>query len=425
MVKFQLPDDGLIVRCDNKHSFLAQPPQTDGNFDLFYTQVDGDPGDEDEESKKNEVEAGKPNEENEGEVQEEATSEEGKADTEDKPAETQQSEKYSNDQEANKQETETVPQESEPMDQGSPLKETQSSQKTSSSDQTLVVEPEKSLNKDDEEKPSEEDSDKKSDPTPAQKDGTPGTETETAAQVAISDNASRTAPAAATAGAAPVAVTATTAPVETTETTPKIEQTATTTTTTTTTTAAVTAAAAVTTTPVSTVASAADFDGANALAALANVAVADEKAKQRNGPATTGPPQTPQQPSIKDIGQEAIARLQTPVAEAAVVAEKKRDGNWFDVGIIKGTSCTVTSYYLPSGEPERSEIDVEGDGGAGNVSGLLRKVDLAPGTAYKFRVAGINACGRGAWSEVSAFKTCLPGFPGAPSAIKVCGSLYL
>jgi len=37
-------------------------------------------------------------------------------------------------------------------------------------------------------------------------------------------------------------------------------------------------------------------------------------------------------------------------------------------------------------------------------------------------VAGINACGRGAWSEVSAFKTCLPGFPGAPSAIKISKS---
>lgn len=32
--------------------------------------------------------------------------------------------------------------------------------------------------------------------------------------------------------------------------------------------------------------------------------------------------------------------------------------------------------------------------------GLLRKAELEPGTAYKFRVAGINACGRGEWSEV-------------------------
>lgn len=50
---------------------------------------------------------------------------------------------------------------------------------------------------------------------------------------------------------------------------------------------------------------------------------------------------------------------------------------------------------------------------------LMTRVDLKPGTAYKFRVAGINSAGRGPWSEVSAFKTCLPGFPGAPSAIKI------
>ncbi|EFX62923.1 hypothetical protein DAPPUDRAFT_336203 [Daphnia pulex] len=39
-----------------------------------------------------------------------------------------------------------------------------------------------------------------------------------------------------------------------------------------------------------------------------------------------------------------------------------------------------------------------------------------PGIAYKFLVAGVNSCGRGLCSEVFAFKTCLTGFPGAPSA---------
>ena len=50
---------------------------------------------------------------------------------------------------------------------------------------------------------------------------------------------------------------------------------------------------------------------------------------------------------------------------------------------------------------------------------VLKRQELMPGTAYKFRVAGINACGRGPFSEISAFKTCLPGYPGAPSAIKI------
>ena len=99
----------------------------------------------------------------------------------------------------------------------------------------------------------------------------------------------------------------------------------------------------------------------------------------------------------------------------------KKENQWYDVGIIKGTSCVVSHYHLPSeaghgdGNGQRQDIDV--------VSvpdhSVLKRQELQPGTAYKFRVAGINACGRGSFSEVSAFKTCLPGYPGAPSAIKI------
>ena len=61
-----------------------------------------------------------------------------------------------------------------------------------------------------------------------------------------------------------------------------------------------------------------------------------------------------------------LPQLATPSSSASSSAAA--DSNWFDVGIIKGTSCTVSSYYLPSGELEKSEIDVEGD------ENLLRKV---------------------------------------------------
>lgn len=50
---------------------------------------------------------------------------------------------------------------------------------------------------------------------------------------------------------------------------------------------------------------------------------------------------------------------------------------------------------------------------------IAKKVELEPGTIYKFRVAGLNDCGQGIWSSVIGFKTCLPGFPGAPSSIKI------
>ena len=51
-----------------------------------------------------------------------------------------------------------------------------------------------------------------------------------------------------------------------------------------------------------------------------------------------------------------IVMLQINVDQAV---DKKKEAQWFDVGIIKGTSCTVSSYYLPSGDLEKSEIDFE------------------------------------------------------------------
>ncbi|KAI8781935.1 host cell factor isoform X1 [Biomphalaria glabrata] len=99
---------------------------------------------------------------------------------------------------------------------------------------------------------------------------------------------------------------------------------------------------------------------------------------------------------------------------------KKDQQQWFDVGFIKTTSCTVSHYHLPSENAQGNADDID----VVNVPdhSVLKRQELQPGTAYKFRVAGINACGRGPFSEVSAFKTCLPGFPGAPSAIKISKS---
>ncbi|KAF7208820.1 transcript variant X6 [Nothobranchius furzeri] len=95
----------------------------------------------------------------------------------------------------------------------------------------------------------------------------------------------------------------------------------------------------------------------------------------------------------------------------------KKENQWFDVGIVKVTNMVVTHFYVPAD-------DSQGDDDSGVVPDYsqMKKMELQPGTAYKFRVAGINACGRGAFSEISAFKTCLPGFPGAPCAIKISKS---
>ncbi|KAG9477862.1 hypothetical protein GDO78_013053 [Eleutherodactylus coqui] len=98
-------------------------------------------------------------------------------------------------------------------------------------------------------------------------------------------------------------------------------------------------------------------------------------------------------------------------------APLKKENQWFDVGVIKATNMMVTHYYLPSDDSTNDD-----DSGALPDYNQLKKQELQPGTAYKFRVAGINACGRGPFSEISAFKTCLPGFPGAPCAIKISKS---
>ncbi|KFM66646.1 hypothetical protein X975_12611, partial [Stegodyphus mimosarum] len=95
----------------------------------------------------------------------------------------------------------------------------------------------------------------------------------------------------------------------------------------------------------------------------------------------------------------------------------KKENQWYDVGLFKDSSGVVSHFYLP--EPSDRKV---ADSDAVPDLSSMKKQELQPGTAYKFRVAAINACGRGPWSEVSAFKTCLPGYPGAPSAIKISKS---
>ena len=97
-----------------------------------------------------------------------------------------------------------------------------------------------------------------------------------------------------------------------------------------------------------------------------------------------------------------------------------KKNQWYDVGIFKSNQCIVSNYYAQPENDHSSKTDVQDleSFTFPNYSTMI-KMELEPGTAYKLRVAGINACGRGPWSEISAFKTCLPGYPGAPSAIKI------
>ncbi|CAK1548280.1 unnamed protein product [Leptosia nina] len=94
------------------------------------------------------------------------------------------------------------------------------------------------------------------------------------------------------------------------------------------------------------------------------------------------------------------------------------EDTWYTVGIVKGTTFTVQNY-ISDPNLDLSNLSLD------NLPDLseLATTPLEHGTAYKFRIAAINSCGKGDFSEEAAFKTCLPGFPGAPSAIKISKSV--
>ncbi|XP_069048999.1 host cell factor 2 isoform X2 [Lepisosteus oculatus] len=97
-------------------------------------------------------------------------------------------------------------------------------------------------------------------------------------------------------------------------------------------------------------------------------------------------------------------------------AEERADPpQWYDVGIFKTLFSEVTHYYLPppggaQGPVKPADVQDYGD---------RKQQPLTPGATYRFRVAGINSCGQGGYSPVSEYKTCQPGFPGAPSSVKI------
>uniref|UniRef100_A0A8C7EHZ7 Fibronectin type-III domain-containing protein n=1 Tax=Nothoprocta perdicaria TaxID=30464 RepID=A0A8C7EHZ7_NOTPE len=101
---------------------------------------------------------------------------------------------------------------------------------------------------------------------------------------------------------------------------------------------------------------------------------------------------------------------------------RTRDRQWCDVGIFKNNTAVVSQFYLLPEETLSLSSKVGENADVPDYR-LLKKQDLFPGTVYRFRVAAINGCGVGPFSKVSEFKTCIPGFPGAPSTVKISKSV--
>ena len=67
---------------------------------------------------------------------------------------------------------------------------------------------------------------------------------------------------------------------------------------------------------------------------------------------------------------------------------------WYDIIITANLNYTVTEYSVTLNGAELLQNN------PGQTAASVLKKELEPGTAYKFRVAGLNACGKGPWSEV-------------------------
>ncbi|XP_045451589.1 host cell factor-like [Melitaea cinxia] len=144
-----------------------------------------------------------------------------------------------------------------------------------------------------------------------------------------------------------------------------------------------------------------------------------EGAVSSSGAAANGAPPLPPADAAHALATLASAALHHH--EQAEPEEQKQQNDedvWYTVGFVKGTTFTVQNY-ISDPNVDLSNLSLDSLPDFAN----LPTTPLEHGTAYKFRIAAINSCGRGDFSEESAFKTCLPGFPGAPSAIKISKSV--
>ncbi|XP_065179747.1 host cell factor 1-like [Sycon ciliatum] len=117
-------------------------------------------------------------------------------------------------------------------------------------------------------------------------------------------------------------------------------------------------------------------------------------------------------------GQTSSGATAVTANETSSEAASSAGLHWYNVGRCKQTTMVVTHYANTESDDLPSDANVLGETDP-TMNNPANRVELQPGTAYKFRVAAINACGVGEFSDIAAFKTCLPGFPGAPSAIRI------
>ncbi|CAL8109053.1 unnamed protein product [Orchesella dallaii] len=90
--------------------------------------------------------------------------------------------------------------------------------------------------------------------------------------------------------------------------------------------------------------------------------------------------------------------------------------NWMDVVHTTGTKHEVRFHY----QTNEGVLKYAADSPVWNLPEFASKrLELIPSQVYKFRVAAVNAQGRGPWSEATAYRNPAPGLPGPPNQVKV------
>lgn len=99
--------------------------------------------------------------------------------------------------------------------------------------------------------------------------------------------------------------------------------------------------------------------------------------------------------ALTTLATAALGSAEQPLkVKPELAEEEKKDLDWYDVGVIKGTTCTVQHYFLSGDKPLDVTLPMT------EMFKGRTKLPLESGTAYKFRVAAINSCGKSVWSEV-------------------------
>lgn len=121
-------------------------------------------------------------------------------------------------------------------------------------------------------------------------------------------------------------------------------------------------------------------------------------------------------PNASDDGQKAEKK---PKLEP----RKVEKNNWYYAGIFNSNIGLVSNIWVPKDNTDIiDEKMIDTNNRPLFQQRNYEKYDLESGTPYKLRICGVNACGLGPWSDVAVFKTCVPGFPAAPSSIKIVKS---